>query len=169
MPEIIIDCEKSPLSKSSSPDIESGRFFCAISKIKLDEFRQASRYWGPERLIAGNTRESARGSTAKTDGRSILIPWLAMAAGGFGDGDAVAVSVSGEFDAVGLAEAVALSVGVGDSTAVEVSGVAVEVSDADDSAVSVKSFSSANTGATIVTNTPATSRAPMRLAIKDGL
>ena len=70
---------------------------------------------------------------------------------------------------MGLAEAVALSVGVGDSTAVEVTDVAVVVSDADDSAVSVKSFSSANTGATIVTNTPVTSRAPMRLAMKDGL
>ena len=125
-------------------------------------------------MIAGKTRESARGSTAKTDGRSILIPWLAIAAGGLGEGDALAVCVSDEFEfeSEGLTEAVALSVGVGDS--VEVSDVVVVVvsdvvSDVGGAAVITEPLSSASTGATIVTNTPVTSNAPRRLAMNDGL
>ena len=127
-------------------------------------------------MIAGKTRESARGSTAKTDGRSILIPWLAIAAGGLGEGDALAVCVSDEFEfeSEGLTEAVALSVGVGDSVTVEVSDVVVVVvsdvvSDVGGAAVITEPLSSASTGATIVTNNPVTSNAPRRLAMKDGL
>ena len=125
-------------------------------------------------MIAGKTRESARGSTAKTDGRSILIPWLAIAAGGLGEGDALAVCVSDEFEfeSEGLTEAVALSVGVGDSVTVEVSDVVVVVvvvSDVGAAAVITEPLSSASTGAPIVTNNPVTSNAPRRLAMKDGL
>lgn len=124
-------------------------------------------------MIAGRTRERARGSTAKTDGRSILIPWLTIAAGGNGDGDALAVCVSDEFEfeSEELAEAVALSVGVGDCVAVEVSEVLaeVEVSEVGSCAASRGLFSSAKTGATMVTKIAATKRAPARLAMKAGL
>ena len=73
VPETITFCEKSPVSNRSPSEIESRTFFCWRSKIRLEEFRQASRYWGPEILIAGKILDNARGSTGKTDGKSILI------------------------------------------------------------------------------------------------
>lgn len=123
-------------------------------------------------MIAGRTRDRARGSTAKTDGRSTLIPWLAIAAGGLGVGEAPAVCESDGLGVKvrGLAEAVALSIGDGDWLAVEVSEgeTAVEVSEDGCSEAKLELFSSAKTGATMVTRRAATRRAPIRLAIKDG-
>ena len=100
---------------------------------------------------------------------------MAIGSGVRGDGDALAVCESEDWDgdpltwALGLDEGMGASLGVGDSLTVEVSGVASESLGAlICSSMGTELFSSARTGDTMVSNTPVMMRAPMRLAKTEG-
>ena len=91
-----------------------------------------------------------------------------------GDGDELAVGESddceGELEpwALGLDEGMGASVGAGDSLTVDVSGGAESLGAIASSSIGAELFSSASTGATMVSNIPVMMRAPMRLAKTEG-
>ena len=91
-----------------------------------------------------------------------------------GDGDELAVGVSedceGELEpwALGLDEGMGASVGDGDSLTVDVSDGAESLGAIASSSIGAELFSSASTGATMVSNIPVMMRAPMRLAKTEG-
>ena len=103
------------------------------------------------------------------------ILWLAIGSGVRGEGVALAVCVSDDCDGasepweLGLDEGIGTSLGLGDSLTVDVS-----VARGDSlgalicSSIGAELFSSASTGATMVSNIPVIMRAPMRLAKTEG-
>lgn len=136
---------------------------------------QARTKSGPEIFIAGKFRDAARGSTGNIDGISMRILWLAIGSGVRGDGDALAVCVSDDCDGasepweLGLDEGMGTSLGLGDSLTVDVSVGAESVGAVASSSIGGELFSSASTGATMVSKIPVMIRAPIRFAKTEGL